>query len=422
MIRHSVFATARAFLIALGLANAVSLAAASDWPRFRGPNGSGVSADSGVPTEFGEKKNLQWKIAIPGSGNSSPIVSRQQIFLQTATDDGGQRLLVCLDLSHGQKLWSQPAPGGSAKTHQKNTLASSTAAADGTRIYTSFWDGQNLLLAAYDYGGAHLWTRDLGPFTSQHGAGHSPIVVGDKVILTNDQDGSAEVVALEAADGKVAWKMPRLAHRSCYSTPMLLERPGADPDLLVASTFGVSGYDPVSGTERWKWNWATNDRRLRTVGSPVVSQGQIFFSGGDGKGDRHTVAVNLKRETSAPELAWELRRLDLPYVPCMLTRGEHLYFINDFGIAGCFVARTGKNVWMKRLEGGNVTASPVMIEDRIYAPTEDGTVFVFAAEPTFKLLGSTQLDEGVMASPAVADGRLLIRGKQHLYCFGETGK
>src|SRR5262249_13771437 len=151
------------------------------------------------------------------------------------------------------------------------------------------------------------------------GAGQSPIVVGSKVVLANDQDGTSEVVALEAATGAIAWKTPRPAYRSCYSTPFLLEEPGADLELLVANTFGVAGYDPESGSERWKWSWETNDRRLRTVGSPVFSDGRIFLCSGDGKGDRQTVAVNLNRTESGPSIAWETRKPNLPYVPCMLT-------------------------------------------------------------------------------------------------------
>jgi outer membrane protein assembly factor BamB len=145
----------------------------------------------------------------------------------------------------------------------------------------------------------------------------------------------------------------------------------------------------------------------------------VFFTGGNGPGDRHAVAVNLTAigSTHSPELAWETRK-DFPYVPCLLSRGEYLYFINDAGIAGCYVAKTGEKVWNNRLPGGGVSASPVMVENRIYAFSENGHAFVFAADPKFELLASSKLDEGVMASPAVADGRLLVRGKHHLYCFG----
>jgi outer membrane protein assembly factor BamB len=397
-----------------------STAVAADWPRFRGPNGSGISNDRGVPVEIGESTNLLWKVEIPGLGNSSPIVSRQRIFLQTATEDGSQRLLLCLNLADGKQIWSQSTSGGTAHTHDKNTLASGTAATDDTRVYMPFWDGHRLSVSAYDFDGKPAWTTDLGPFPGgQHGAGHSPIVVGGKVVLANDQDGSSVVVALDAADGEIAWKLPRKAYMSSFSTPVVLERSGAAPEVLVTSADGVSGYDVANGIEKWKWIWESNTAHLRTVGSPILSQGLVFFSGGNGPGARHVVAVNLhdRADGRAPDLAWELRNT-FPYVPCMLSRGEYLYFINDSGIAGCYVAKTGESVWTNRLPGGNVTASPVMVEDRIYAFSETGHAFVFAADTDFSLLASAELNEGVMASPAVADGRLLVRGKHHLYCFG----
>ncbi len=130
----------------------------------------------------------------------------------------------------------------------------------------------------------------------------------------------------------------------------------------------------------------------------------------------------MNRNTRTPRIAWEERKTLFPYVPCVLTRGEHLYFVNDAGMAACFVAKTGENVWNHRLGGGNATASPIMVDDRIYAFTENGSAFVLAADPAFKVLASTKLDEGVLASPAVADGCLLVRGRHHLYCFAKTGK
>jgi outer membrane protein assembly factor BamB len=417
---HSTVALRAGCLALVALCSLVaSVATASDWPRFRGPNGNGESSDVGIPVEIGESKNVLWKVAIPGVGNSSPIVSNGRIFLQTASEDGAERSLICVDLLGGKVLWSKSAPGGPAKTHPKNTLASCSAAVDGFRVFMPFWDGKNLSISAYDFEGGHAWTTELGTFTGEHGAGHSPVVVGKNVIIANDQNGLAEVVALDANTGIVAWKKSRQAFKASYSTPMLVERKGHDPELVVASTQGISGYDPATGDEKWNWLWKSNKLELRTVGSPIVCQGLVFFSGGNGPGARHAVAVNLNGSGSggAPEIAWETQK-DFPYVPCMLSRGENVYFINDGGIAGCFNAKTGRSVWLKRLEGGDVTASPVMIDNRIYAFTENGTAFVFAADPKFNLLTSGKLDEGVKASPAVADGRLLVRGAKHLYCFG----
>ncbi|MSR57603.1 MAG: hypothetical protein EXS05_08015 [Planctomycetaceae bacterium] len=407
-----------AILSGLGVAGSVS---ADDWRRFRGPNGSGVSSDKNVPIEISADKNLLWKVAIPGAGNSSPIVADGKIFLQSASEDGSERRIVCLDLNDGRTIWHRSAPGTDVKVHQKNTLASCTAAVGNGRVFMPFWDGRHLSLAAYDLDGKSLWNVDLGTFEAQHGAGHSPIVVGDLVILANDQDGTSEIVAFHAEDGGVAWRKGRPPFKACYSTPLVLDEPGAEPELVVASTAGVTGYDPRSGSEKWNWPWSTNDKSLRTVGSPIVSQGMVFFTGGNGPGDRHAVAVRLDDragELPASQLAWETRKV-FPYVPCLLAQGEHLYFVNDAGIAGSYVARTGKKIWEERLGIGDVTASPLLIDGRVYVVSEIGSIRVFAAETVFKKLSEGELDEAVRATPAVADGRLLIRGKEHLFCFGK---
>jgi outer membrane protein assembly factor BamB len=238
------------------------------------------------------------------------------------------------------------------------------------------------------------------------------------VFINNDQDGTAVLLALDAATGKTVWESPRKAFRACYSTPLVLENPGQPPELIVASTAGVTSYDPQTGSEKWSYTWTFDRETLRTVGSPVFAQGLIFVSSGNGGGDRHAIAVKAggKGDVTSSALAWESKRI-FPYVPTMLTRGEHLYYVNDLGIAGCHVARTGATVWNERL-GGNISASPIMVDGKIYVCSEEGEVNVFAAEPSFKLLAKNKMGEGIMATPAVADGRLYIRGKSHLYCIG----
>ncbi|RPI81716.1 MAG: hypothetical protein EHM42_10270, partial [Planctomycetaceae bacterium] len=317
------------------------------------------------------------------------------------------------------ELWRHEVPGSTATTHQKNSLASCSAAADSERVVMPFWDGVELSVMAFSTEGRPLWAKKLGPFKSQHGAGHSPILVDGKVILANDQDGMAEVIALDAETGDVVWKTARAPFRSSYSTPLLVERPGEATEVLVASTGGASTYDLRSGSETWKWIWKSNTKQLRTVGSPIVTNGLVVFSGGNGPGDRQVAAVKLagRGDVSDTHLAWETHKI-FPYVPCMLTRGEHIYFVNDAGIAGCFVAKTGESVWTKRLGEGTFFSSPVMIEGRVYAFAENGPVFVFAADPEYKLLATNRVDDEILASSAVADGRLVIRGKKNLYCFG----
>lgn len=392
----------------------------ANWARFRGPNGTGEASDKDIPVEFSGEKGFLWKTPLPGAGHSSPIVFNQKIFLQTANNDASERIMLCLNLADGKVVWQTTLPGGVGVKHPKyGSFASPTAASDGTRVYMPFWDGKNLIVAAFDFNdGKLLWKRDLGPFTSQHGLGHSPMLFGGKMILANDQDGSAALIALDVENGSTAWQVDRPFNRACYSTPSLLDKPDGSQELLVASTAGLYAYDPAKGTENWHWNWTGN--KLRTVGSAVYNNGMIYLGSGDGSGARNAVGVKLNRQGAMVEasLAWEEKK-SFPYVPTMLTKGPYLYSINDSGVAFCHVGATGEKIWEKRL-GGNFFSSPVMIDGKIYAANDAGEVFVFPAEPKFELLAQNSLGETVMATPAVADGRLLLRGSNHLFCFGKA--
>ncbi len=396
-------------------------AAAANWPRFRGPNGTGTAADKDIPVEWNDKTNVVWKVPIPGVGNSSPIVWGDKIFLETATPDAKERSIVCLSAKDGKQLWSKSVSGSKAKTHAKSSHASGTPATDGERVYVPFWDGKNIFLYAYDFQGNKVWDRDLGAFQSQHGAGASPVVYGDKVYYNHDQDGAAVIVALDAKTGKTAWEKTRKAFRTCYSTPFLQERSDGESDLIVASTAGLTGYDPATGKENWTWAWDfAPTKPLRTVGSPILSNGLVVVGSGDGDGSRHMVAVKYggKGDITKNGLAWEKRK-GTSYVPTLLSHGEHVYSINDYGIASCYEAKTGKELWGEQRLGGSVSASPVLIDGKIYACAEDGNVFVLEAAPKFKQLAKNQMGEGVIATPAVADGKLYIRTKSNLYCIGK---
>ena len=224
-----------------------SVGGAADWNRFRGPNGTGSVEDAGVPVQFGEQDNLLWKVPL-ASGNSSPIVSQGRIFLQTANEDGSERRLRCLSLADGKELWARAITAKSAHTHAKSSLASCTGAADERRVVMPFWDGTEISVHAFSLDGEPQWSHRLGSFTSQHGAGHSPILVDGKVILSNDQDGTAEIVALDAETGAVIWKTPRTPTRANYATPVLVERVAGIPEILIAGTPGASTYDLRSGS------------------------------------------------------------------------------------------------------------------------------------------------------------------------------
>ncbi len=421
----------RLVLAAFCVVTFLASASADNWSRFRGPNGTGVSADKNIPVRWDEKEGVAWKVETPGLGNSSPVIWGDRLFLQSSKEDGTERVLLCLNVKDGKTLWTRSVPATKARTHNKNSMASSTPATDGERVYVLFWDGQTITLHAYDFEGNPVWKQGLGEFISragkgddeknQHGAGASPVVYHGKVYLNNDQTGMAELVALDAKTGKMLWKAPRKAFRTCYSTPFLLEGPGRKPELVISSTAGVTSYDPDTGAVNWDWKWTTFEgMALRTVGSPIYSNGLIVATSGDGSGARHAVAVRAggKGDVTQSALAWEEKRRVFPYVPCTLTLGEHLYSVNDLGIAYCHEAKTGKKVWEERL-GGNVSASPVLIDGKVYAVSEEGNVYVYRAAPQFELLAKNTVGERVIASPAVAGGRLFIRTAKHLVCVAK---
>jgi outer membrane protein assembly factor BamB len=414
----------RTLFLALGLAAVCAdLTHAASWPRFRGPNGTGIALDKDIPVQW-DKDSILWKVELPGLGNSSPVTWGDRIFLQSASTDGKERYMLCLSTADGKVLWKQTLTGTKARMHKKNSWASSTPATDGERAYALFWDGSHITLHAFDFQGKQLWDRDLGAFQSQHGPGVSPMVCEDKVILANDQDGTAVLQAFEAKTGKPAWQAERPAFRTCYSTPFLLEKEGAAPELIVASTAGITSYNPRTGKENWKWGWSFDGMALRTVASPVYGQGLIFANSGDGSGARHLVAVKAggQGDVTQTNLAWEWKKTrPYPYVPCLLTWGEHLFFVNDLGEVGCVMAKTGDQVWTAKLSTKDVSASPILVNGKIYAIGEEGVVFVFSAGEKFELLAKNDMGEPVRATPAVADNRLYIRGQKHLYCIGKPG-
>jgi outer membrane protein assembly factor BamB len=396
----------------------------STWPRFRGHNGTGIVTNMDITVKWDDRSGIVWKVPLPGFGNSSPIIWGERLYLQSATADGKERLLLCLSVKDGKILWTRSVPGNTAKTHEKNTLASSTPSTDGERVYVSIWDGKKLMLAAYDMDGNPAWTRELGPFDSQHGAGASPIVYQDKVYFLRDQDDLASMLALDAKTGRVVWEKPRQHFRACYSSPFILAKPGCPDELIVLSTMGVTSYEPHRGDVNWDWAWKFPTKPWRTTGSPIAVNDMILACSGDGGGPRHMVAIQLKGNGNGTTVrkAWENLK-DFPYVPSLLSRGEHVYFVNDKGMAGCFEIRTGKRVWFERLVGAtSFVSSPVMIDGKIYAPSEQGDVFVFAAEPKLRLLARNPMGEPIRASPAVADNRLYIRTESYLYCIGKTPK
>ena len=401
---------------------AVALSAsAADWPRFRGPNGTGIVA--GTLPDI-DAKAATWKVAIPGRGLSSPIVVGGKLFMQSASDDGAKRFLLCIDAATGKTLWTKEQYGAKAKTHKKNSLASMTPACDGERVYCTSWDGENQRLLAYDLSGKELWQQPLGGFVSQHGPANSPSVYQGIVFVNVDEDadlgGKAILSAFDGKTGEKKWAVARKPYRASYTVPFLLERPNHPAALVLGTTTAVTGYEPATGKVLWSHaiEWPEGTTPLRMVGSPVYANGVIVCSCGDGGGSRYAIAIDP--EGTQPTKTWELAKSTTPYVPCMIAQRDLIYWIADNGIPGCAEARSGKMLWNEdRLSSKDVTASPILVGDEILTINEAGKAFVLKADRKFELIRESNLGEPVFASPALADGKLFIRGSKHLYCFAK---
>lgn len=393
-------------------------AVAADWPRFRGPNGTGV-VEGSVPTQFDLKTDVAWKAKLPGVGNGSPIVVGDRVYLQAATEDGSGRMLVCLSGKDGSEVWTYTAAGKPAGTHKKNSLASGTPCSDGERVYAAFWDGAAITLHAVDMAGKKVWTEAVGPFKSQHGAGHSPIVVNGVVVFNYDQDGGAELLGFDAKSGERKWAVKRPPHRACYSTPFVREA-GGKTELVVATTTAIDSYDPATGKANWSHPvaWDNPAKKLRCIAQPLLAGGQVVMTTGDGDGSRYMLAVAADGDHRK---TWELKK-GLPYVPGPLVRGDYLYWVGDDGQAGCADIKTGAVKWTERVLATGVSSSPILVGDTILAFAEDGKAVAFDASPKGPGDGKkSNLGEPVFASPAAADGKLFVRGGTHLYCIRKKG-
>lgn len=394
---------------------------AEDWTRFRGPNGTGV-ADPKTPTSFDAKKDLVWKAKLPGVGHGSPIVVGDKVFLQASAADGSTRSLVCLSAKTGDQLWAKSLDAKSAKTHKKNNLAASTPCSDGERVYSLVWDGTGVSLYAHDLDGNEKWKTGLGSFASEHGFGHSPVVVGGLVVFNFDQDKAAELVAHDAKTGEQKWRVERKGHRACYTTPFVIEKGGKAAELIVGSTTSVDSYDPAKGTVNWSFTvpWETG-KPLRSIGQPVLAAGNVIVYTGEGGSGRQMVAVKTdgKGDVTKDGLAWRLTK-GTPYVPGVLVKGDYLYWVADDGVAGCADAKSGKVKWTTRVLDEAVSASPLLVGDTVLVVGESGTVAAFKADP--KELGEvtkSEVGQPVLATPAAVGGKLFVRGGTHLYCFGK---
>jgi outer membrane protein assembly factor BamB len=428
-------------LLTLTLAGPAALAATEHWPQWRGPGGQGVSADSQVPSEWAPGKNVVWKAELPGSGMSSPIVWGERIYV-TAVIEGdavaGHRAVkhrfgqdqdwvhpdsvaadrkhtfkvVALDARSGRILWDRTAYEGTVfdARHRRSSFAGPTPVTDGAMVYAYFGPEG---LYAYDVSGTLTW-KAVTPFaTLGLGTGTSPVLFENLVIIQRDEDNGdhSAVVAYDKRTGKEVWNTTRTVEVS-WSTPVLVQS-GARTELVTNGNALIIAYDPATGKELWR----TTGVQSNAIHTPLVGHGLVIVTAGYPV--KKVIALRPGTVPEGQRVAWEYSR-GTGYVLSNILYGDYLYLFTDNGIVTCLDPKTGA----VKYEGGRVPVparfmgSPVAFGGFVALTSEEGDTFMLKAGATHEIVRTNSVDEPVYSSPAIANGRIYIRGDKHLFAIG----
>lgn len=416
-------------------------AAEKNWPRWRGPLGTGVSPEGDPPVEFSETKNVRWKTALPGKGHSTPVVWGEHIFVTAAARVGDKLekpfysgrpgahdnlpvthrydyFVLAVNRGTGKIRWrkslNQLVPEEGA--HYTASLASASAVTDGEHVLAHFGSAG---LFCLDFDGDLVWKSELGQMQTKHGHGEGsgPALYGDTVLVNWDHEGDSFIVALDKRSGKQRWRKRRDEVTS-WSTPLIIEHDGK-PQAIVSGSNRVRGYDLATGEVLWECGGLAQN----IVASPVYGNGMVFV--GSSYEKRSLLAIRLAGAkgdiTETENVAWRRMR-GTPYVPSPLLYGETLYFLTHYqAILTGVDAATGEDApGAMRLDGlRNIYASPVGASDRIYVTDLDGMTAVISHGEKPKLLALNRLNDSFAASAAIVGGELFLRGEKFLYCIAE---
>ncbi|MBS0262860.1 MAG: PQQ-binding-like beta-propeller repeat protein [Planctomycetes bacterium] len=396
-----------------------------DWPAFRGTTGMGVSTAKNLPVEWHETKNVVWKTPLPGPGASSPIVIGDRIYLTAYTgyfipnQQGGsleelQRHLIALRRTDGQIEWDRalPAKLPEEKQIRDHGYAANTPAADAERVYAFF--GKSGVMA-FDHSGKTLWETDVGSKTNGWGTSASPVLFGDLVIINASVE-SESLIALDRRTGAEVWRAQGI--RESWNTPVVIQAESGRQELIVATHGNVLAFAPATGQSLWS---CKTDIGWYMVPSIVADAGIVYCLGGRSGIAALAVRAGGSGDVTATHRLWT--SVKGSNVTSPIVRDGHLYWMHEqSGVAYCAKLATGEIVYERRLErAGQVYASALLADGRIYYLTRDGRTFVLAATPDFEQLAINDLRDGSVfnGSPAVDGSRLLIRSDKYLYCIGK---
>ncbi|MCA9061240.1 MAG: PQQ-binding-like beta-propeller repeat protein [Planctomycetaceae bacterium] len=409
------------------------LTLAENWPAWRGPRGDGTSAEAGVPVKWDGTtgENITWKVPVPGTGHSSPIVWGDRIFLVTCLEDTQQRILICLNRADGSEIWRCVVTESLLETkHQLNSYASGTPATDGQTVYVSFLitDGtevpaQNvgkarpvttgqMLVAAYDFAGNELWKVIPGTFTSVHGFCSSPVIYKDLLIVNGDHDGDSYIVGLNRKTGETAWRQAREHKTRSYCTPLLRHIAGRD-QLVFSGSKRIVSLDPATGES----NWLIEGPTEQFVAS-MVDDGEKFYMTA-GFPTHHVMGIRAdgSGDVTDTHVAWHSEKAKC-YVPSPVLVGQQLFVADDRGTVNCFDTASGERLWQDRL-GKHYSASLITAGGLVYFLADDGITSVVRPGAALDVVQTNPLGEYAFASPAISDGQLFIRGEHHLFAIGQ---
>ena len=386
------------------------------WPQWRGPSGQGYVNGSGYPDTWSDTQNVRWRVPVPGSGNSSPIVWGDRLFMATSYDDGQRKSIVAFSRTDGRKLWETFAPAAPAEVpHAKNGHASGTPATDGTRVY-AFLGNHGLL--ALDMNGKQVWHASLGAFDASHGTAGSPLLYKDRVVLYQDQrtPGGSFVAAFHAATGKTIWRTER-KEQVGWGTPIAI-RAGARDEIIVSSMRRVYAYDPDTGRELW----SAGGNLFEVIPTPVVGDNLVFASSGRA-GPTLAIRPGGSGDVTQTHIVWSAAK-GSPFIPSTLVHDGVLYMVNDMqSVATAYDSRTGEVLWQGRLGEAareSFSASPVLVDGKVFFTNDMGETFVLAAGREFKLLHVNRLHARTLASPALVDGTWYFRTDKELIAVGRS--
>ena len=393
-------------------------AAEPNWSQFRGPAAQGIAENPALPTSWDES-SIRWKAALKGSGQSSPVIWQDKILLTSASADGRERYLICLSVSDGTLLWEDTLLCDSPEAiHAMNSFATPTCATDGKHVVAFFGPGG---VHSYDVNGKKEWSLALGDFKGSWGIGASPVIVDGKVIQNCDAEGPSRLVAVDLATGKIVWETKReTTPKGGWSTPALIEYDGKQ-ELVLNGEFGVHGYDPATGKERWFCEALTG----RGEPVPAFAHGKLYVVNGK-PGDAYCVKLGGSGNITASHRLWRAARKGGRDLPSPSVVGDFLVISSMSGIASSYDAETGAVYYSERLgESMEIAAAPLVANGLIYYQTvKGGDVVILRPGKTLDVvsvnsLGASAKAETFRAVPTPLGDQILLRSGSTLYCVGK---